>query len=188
MSRALFSRSNLGKTEFLKLLKAQYIKEILFLLRDVEGEMRLRAVKGSEELLITVKDIKLAFCHIDRRRKPATTEEWIQQVLCSPRHQEALEAGTHIKDSHGACLSSPVFEEVVFFSCSPQQTRTTLSSSRVCCGLYAISRVFLRKEDFAAKSTWGFVPPVVTSIDELMRIGRTIFIQPIDQWCRLHLH
>ena len=39
--------------------------------KDVEGELRLRAEKGSDERLATVKNVKESFCHVDRRRKPA---------------------------------------------------------------------------------------------------------------------
>eukprot|EP01048_Picozoa_sp_COSAG05_P003933 COSAG05_NODE_194_length_14555_cov_25.382955_4_plen_821_part_00 len=116
------SGRDLGKTEFLKLIKKQYVQEIMALLQDLDNELRLRAEPGTNETQVRVRDFRAALVHVDRRGSKDKIESWIEDTLCSPRHIDPLPAATAIKDN------------------------------------------------------------LVVDIDDLMRAGRMVFIQPTDQW------
>jgi hypothetical protein len=81
---------DLGKTEFMKLIRLQYIQEILQLLQALDDELRLRAKPGTNETKATIKALKEAFHHIDRRKDKKEIMEWTEVTLRSERNTEPL--------------------------------------------------------------------------------------------------
>jgi hypothetical protein len=81
---------DLGKTEFMKLIRLQYIQEILHLLQALDDELRLRAKPGTNETKATIKALKEAFHHIDRRKDKKEIMQWAEVTLRSERNSEPL--------------------------------------------------------------------------------------------------
>ena len=81
---------DLGKTEFMKLIRLQYIQEILHLLQSLEDELRLRANPGTDETKATIKALKDAFHHIDRRKDKKEIMAWVETTLRSERNAVPL--------------------------------------------------------------------------------------------------
>ena len=83
---------DLGKTEFMKLIRLQYVSEILQLLQALEDELRLRAKPGTDETKATIKVLKDAFHHVDRRKDKNDVIAWAETTLRSERNAEPLPA------------------------------------------------------------------------------------------------
>jgi len=64
--------------------------EITGLLQALDDELRLRAKPGTGETKVTVKNIKEAFHHVDRRKDKKEIMEWVETTVRSERNVEPL--------------------------------------------------------------------------------------------------
>lgn len=76
----------------LVLLWCRYVNEITGMLQALDDEFRLRAKPGTDETKVTVKNIKEAFHHVDRRKEKNEIMEWLETTVRSERNVEPLEA------------------------------------------------------------------------------------------------
>jgi hypothetical protein len=126
---------------------------------DVECELRLRAENGSDEPLATIKIVKESFCHVDWRRKPASMG--VHRIL----HHGTM--GLHLQNVYRRLATQIV------------GVLLQMDGFTRCCETHATS----------SQPMLTNTPKIcsIIIIDELVRIGRTVFIQSVDHWVRLHV-